>query len=94
MSKGRPVDVELSIKRMRKQIQFVKENIHIGTVIKAKVNRRAKGEYNILKLDRIEGIHYIFVNKFGWIQSYTMTQLMVDIADGYIKILKGDNKND
>lgn len=92
--KGRLVDVNASIRRYRKHIQYVYDNVKIGTAIKAKVDRGNKGECFILKLDRVEGQHYIFKHKFGWVQTYTLPQLCLDIEDGYVKILKEEKEND
>ena len=94
MKSGKRVDVELASKKASELVRFVRKNIKIGTVVKARVDRRSKNDYDLLTLNRIEGIHYIFISKFGWLQSYTLIQLCLDIRDGYITIMEGETNND
>lgn len=89
-----PIDTDATIRRVNEKIRYVKQNILIGTPIKMKVLGGSKTDYRILKLDRIEGKHYIFVSQHGWIEAYTMNQLCFEVANGNIKIIKEDNKND
>lgn len=88
-----PLDTSLAARKMNEKIRFVKENIMIGSYIRIRPLGASKGEYTFLKLDRIEGKHYIFINKHGWAQAYTMAQLCFDISDGKIKLVKGETKN-
>lgn len=88
------VDTDATLRRINERIKYVKQNIFIGTPIKMKVLGGSKTDYRILKLQRIEGKHYIFVSEHGWVEAYTMNQLCFEIANGNIKIVKGDNKND
>lgn len=88
------VNVEATLKRLNENIRYVKENVFIGTPIKMKVLGGAKTEYRILKLQRIEGKHYIFVSQHGWVEAYTMNQLCFEIANGSIKVIKEDKIND
>lgn len=88
------VNIEVSTKRLNEKIRCVKENIFIGTPIKMKVLGGAKKEYRILKLQRIEGKHYIFISDHGWVESYTMNQLCFEVANGNIKIIKEDKNDD
>ena len=87
------IDTVASMKKLKEKIRYVEKNIHIGTSIKIKVFGGAKKDYRILKLERIEGVHYIFVSKHGWIEAYTMNQLCFEVSNGNIKIIKED-KND
>ena len=88
------IDTDKTIRKINQYVRFVKENIFIGTPIMLKVDGGAKFEYRILKLKCIEGKHYIFQSQHGWLQSYTLTQLCFDVANGNIKIVKEDNKDD
>ena len=89
-----PVNIEASAKKLNDKIRYVKENIFIGTPIKMKVLGGAKREFRILKLQRIEGKHYIFISNHGWAESYTMNQLCFEVANGNIKIVKEDKNDD
>ena len=88
-----PIDTNAAIRKVNDKIKFVKENITIGSYIRIKHIGAPKGEFTLLRLDRIEGKHYIFVNKYGWIQAYTMAQLCFDVSDGKIKLVKGETNN-
>ena len=88
-----PLDTSLAARKINEKIRFVKENIMIGSYIRIRPLGAPKGEYTFLKLDRIEGKHYIFINKHGWSQAYTMAQLCFDISDGKIKLVKGETNN-
>ena len=88
------VNTDESIRRLNEKIRYVKENIFIGTLIKMKILGGAKAECRILKLQRVEGKHYIFVSEHGWVEAYTMNQLCFEISNGNIKIVKEDKKND
>lgn len=88
------VDTDATIRRINEKVKYVKENVFIGTPIKIKVLGGAKTEYRILKLQRIEGKHYIFVSEHGWVEAYTLKQLCFDVSNGNIKIIKEDKSND
>lgn len=88
------INVDATIRRINEKIRYVKENVFIGTPIKMKVLGGAKTEYRILKLERIEGKHYIFVSQHGWVEAYTLKQLCFDVSNGNIKIIKEDKSND
>lgn len=88
------VNTDESIRRLNEKIRYVKENIFIGTLIKMKILGGAKAEYRILKLQRVEGKHYIFISEHGWVEAYTMNQLCFEISNGNIKIVKEDKNND
>ena len=87
------VDTEASIRKLNEKIRYVKENIFMGSKIKVKVFGGAKTDYRILTLDRIEGMHYIFVSEFGWVEAYTMSQLCFEVENRTIKIIKEDKNN-
>ena len=87
------INVDATIRRINEKIRYVKENVFIGTPIKMKVLGGAKTEYRILKLERIEGKHYIFISQHGWVEAYTMNQLCFEISNGNIIVIKEDKSN-
>ena len=88
-----PIDTNATIRRLNERIRYVKENVFVGTPVKVKVFGGAKTEYRILKLQRIEGKHYIFISEHGWVEAYTMNQLCFEISNGSIKIIKEDKSD-
>ena len=88
------IDTDITIRRVNEKIRYVKQNIFIGTPIKMKIFGGAKTDYRILKLQRIEGKHYIFASEHGWLEAYTMNQLCFEVANGNIIIIKEDKSND
>lgn len=82
--------VNLAIQRMNNKIRYVKQNVFIGTPIRMKIPGGCKTEFRVLKLKKIEGIHYIFESEHGWLESYTMYQLCTEVANGHIKIIRED----
>lgn len=88
------INIDASKERLLEKIRYVKENISIGTPIRMKILGGTRTEYRILKLQRIEGKHYIFISDHGWVESYTMNQLCFEVANGNIKIVKEDKNDD